>query len=57
MDAEQTAQDLLARYDGQHAAAWARQWAALADHAGWRCWGFASWQEWAKDVQRRLERG
>jgi len=32
-------------------ASWAREWAALAERAGWPCWGM-SWGEWAEDVAR-----
>jgi hypothetical protein len=44
------AEKLLA--DDRHdIGSWRRQWAALADFAGFRCWGYRSWREWAEDVE------
>ena len=43
------AEELLAV--ARPAASWAREWAALAERAGWPCWGM-SWGEWTEDVAR-----
>jgi hypothetical protein len=46
---EAQAEVLLACCDGS--AAWARQWAALAEAAGWPCHG-TTWREWAGCIKR-----
>ena len=35
---------------GDNSPEWARAWAAIADAAGWPCYGFESWGDWALDV-------
>jgi DNA primase len=50
-DLEAQATALLARCDNlPH---WAREWADLAERAGWPCWGFATWADWAADTDRQ----
>jgi hypothetical protein len=40
--------------DASRPEAWRRQWSALAQAAGWPCWG-TTWRQWAKgDVNRNI---
>ena len=47
---EKEAERLISFCDGS--VAWAHRWAALAAAAGWPCYGFNSWHQWAADVAR-----
>ena len=48
-DFEGQANALLAEDWRVDPAGWARRWAALAERAGWPCWGM-SWRAWAEEV-------
>ena len=54
-DIERQTNALLAEDWRADPAAWARAWAALAERAGWPCWGM-SWRAWAGDVRRQARR-
>ena len=49
---EDRADALLARSD--NSPQWAREWAELAEEAGWPCWGM-TWREWLHDVTQEVE--
>ncbi|NLF03093.1 MAG: hypothetical protein GX601_19190 [Anaerolineales bacterium] len=49
-DIERQAEALLSEDWRAAPTAWAQAWAALAERAGWPCYGFASWAAWAEDV-------
>ncbi|NLF00561.1 MAG: hypothetical protein GX601_06230 [Anaerolineales bacterium] len=55
VDFEADAEALLAADWRADPAAWAQAWAALAERAGWPCWGM-SWRAWAGDVRRQARR-